>query len=301
MNARNSNSADEILERVRGAMVPTEGAATRNFAGIEARLGLASSGALPLNTEHTVGPETGAGNGASSVAPKRAQRATSATRHGPTLAARIGRLASFGLATGLVGYLLGRSQVTPPAAVIVPAIVAPVAVVPSAAPALESLNVVPSDSLREGVSGASPAAAVEEAPTRSAKPLAMSEGVPQRSRARTAPRAMLQRAAASARAAPAAADPGLQLGEALELLRRAESAVQNSDGLEARMWLGDLDRRAPREMLREERLATSVLADCVLGDVTAARAALTELEQANAASLYRARLATRCAAPASSP
>jgi len=90
----------------------------------------------------------------------------------------------------------------------------------------------------------------------------------------------------------------LELSEALELLRRAEAAVRHSDGLEARMWLGDLDRRAPREMLREERLTTQVLAACALGDVAAAREAVLELEQSNPESMYRARLEGSCAAPA---
>ena len=74
--------------------------------------------------------------------------------------------------------------------------------------------------------------------------------------------------------------------------------MRHSDGLEARMWLGDLDRRAPREMLREERLATQVLAACALGDVVAARDAARQLEQQNSESMYRARLEGSCVTPA---
>jgi hypothetical protein len=142
---------------------------------------------------------------------------------------------------------------------------------------------------------------MNDLPTPSAKSLALSESPP-RVRMATAPRAVLHRSDPLVVPTPPAAeaDPGLSLGEALELLRRAESAVRNSDGLQAQMWLGDLDRRAPREMLREERLATSVLAACVLGDLTAARAALAELERTNSDSLYRARLENSCAASAAS-
>jgi hypothetical protein len=86
------------------------------------------------------------------------------------------------------------------------------------------------------------------------------------------------------------------LSDALDLLRHAEGAVRRADGLEARMWLGDLDRRAPRDMLLEERLVTQTLADCVLGDLAAAEEALGQLEKTNPESIYRARLEGSCVA-----
>jgi hypothetical protein len=72
--------------------------------------------------------------------------------------------------------------------------------------------------------------------------------------------------------------------------------VRRSDGLEARMWLSDLDRRAPPQLLLEERLVTRALADCAVGDVEAARATLRELEASNPESIYRARLEGSCVA-----
>jgi hypothetical protein len=89
-------------------------------------------------------------------------------------------------------------------------------------------------------------------------------------------------------------DRAFDLRDALELLRRAEGALRRSDGLEARMWLTDLDRRAPPGLLREERLVTQTLADCLLGNVREAQQTLHELELANAESMYRARLEGSC-------
>jgi hypothetical protein len=104
-------------------------------------------------------------------------------------------------------------------------------------------------------------------------------------------------AATRGRPLSVAADPtpdGFDLREALELLRRAENAVRRSEGLEARMWLTDLDRRAPPPLLREERLVTLTLAHCLLGNTGEARATLAELELANPESIYRARLEGSC-------
>lgn len=60
------------------------------------------------------------------------------------------------------------------------------------------------------------------------------------------------------------------------------------------MWLTDLDRRAPPQLLREERLVTLTLAHCLLGNGREARATLAELELANPESIYRARLEGSC-------
>jgi hypothetical protein len=60
------------------------------------------------------------------------------------------------------------------------------------------------------------------------------------------------------------------------------------------MWLGDLDRRAPPQLLLEERLVTKTLADCALGELAEARQTLRDLERANPESIYRARLEGSC-------
>ena len=99
----------------------------------------------------------------------------------------------------------------------------------------------------------------------------------------------------SARAV-AAAEPAFGLRDALDLLRRAEAALRRSDGLEARMWLGDLDRRAPPGLLLEERLVSKTLAHCALGDVTQAQQTLSQLVAQNSESMYRARLEGSCVA-----
>jgi len=89
-------------------------------------------------------------------------------------------------------------------------------------------------------------------------------------------------------------DPGSALREALELLGRAEAALRRNDGLAARMWLSDLDRRAAPEVLLEERLVAATLASCLLEDVADARQTLRQLEQLNPESMYRARLEGSC-------
>jgi hypothetical protein len=89
-------------------------------------------------------------------------------------------------------------------------------------------------------------------------------------------------------------DSGSALREALELLGRAEAALRSNDGLAARMWLSDLDRRAARELLLEERLVAATLASCLLADVAGARQTLHELEQVNPESMYRSRLEGSC-------
>jgi uncharacterized protein HemY len=95
--------------------------------------------------------------------------------------------------------------------------------------------------------------------------------------------------------------PELELREAIELLRRAEAALRRGDAFGAKLFLSDLDRRAPAALLREERLVARALVACALGDAPRAQAALRELEQQNAQSIYRARLEGSCAAPSVEP
>ena len=89
--------------------------------------------------------------------------------------------------------------------------------------------------------------------------------------------------------------PELSLAEALELLHRAERSLHAREPELALGFLSDLDRRAARGVLREERLATLALALCALERHDAARAAQRELATENSNSIYLARLRHGCA------
>ncbi len=262
MNPRGALSAEQVLERVRGSKEPTPADAARNLAALEARLELAGSGA----------------------------RMRSGARRWP-LVARAGKFAAFGLATGVVGYWIGRAD-APPRPVQSPA-ERPVATTPATAPLPVEGAVTALDEPLHAPEP--PAVEVEQATPRRAlaRPAARAVSHPSQPPSVEPPHQRLPRQGLP--------QQGLELGEALELLRRAESAVRHSDGLQARMWLSDLDRRAPRDLLREERLASAVLASCVLGEVAAAREALAALEQTNPQSMYRSRLDSSCASAAPTP
>jgi hypothetical protein len=305
--------ADQLLERARATAAPRAEDAARNLANIEARLGM--------------GPGVGAGASeiaANPPATKGAGRtiaAGAAGGLGVSLATRVARLQggglqsgilksgilksgvvkgalvlAFGVATGILGYLIGRAETAQNRAEI--AVDAPEASALPPAPVATSrdaaLPAAPSPALQaeEGSAVLPPdrSVAVAGRAHRSLRAVAPSE----RQTSALAPPV--------SKAAPAGAAPTLQradpfpLSEALELLRRAEAAVRRSDGLEAKMWLSDLDRRAAPQLLVEERLVTLTLAHCVLGEVEAARETLRGLESANAESIYRARLEGSCVA-----
>jgi hypothetical protein len=305
--------ADQLLERARATAAPRAEDAARNLANIEARLGM--------------GPGVGAGASEIAVNPpatKAAERSIAAGAAGGlgvSLATRVARLQggglqsgilkggilksgavkgalvlAFGVATGILGYLIGRAETAQHRAEV--ATGAAVASAPPPAPVATSrdaaLPAAPSPPLR--VADASAPLPADRSVVVARRAHRGSRGVSPFEREASA------LAPPASKAAPAAAAPTLQradpfpLSEALELLRRAEAAVRRSDGLEAKMWLSDLDRRAAPQLLLEERLVTLTLAQCVLGDVKAARETLHELERANAESIYRARLEGSCVA-----
>ena len=301
--------AEQLLARTRAVAQPRGEDAARNLASIEERLGIS----LPASSTATPGVEApgAAGIASREVAPPSAlleQRrapgaAPSAARAGLTLAVKAGLVLSFGLMTGVVGNLIGRAEtqanrdhaaldaLTGAASRGLPA--EPVrseetatssARLPAAQPSELGASVVPAtEATRPTEAARARAIDGEQAPVSDRRQRASAA-----SSSRTvAPRAVPQ---------PAPKADVFDLSEALELLRRAEAAVRRSDGLEARIWLTDLDRRAPRNVLVEERLVTSTLADCLLGDVEAARATLRELEASNSESIYRARLEGSCVA-----
>ena len=88
--------------------------------------------------------------------------------------------------------------------------------------------------------------------------------------------------------------PEPSLMEALDLLHRAERALHGDAPELAMGFLSDLDRRTPRHLLREERLATRALAACALGRPDEARAARRELMTEAPASIYLLRLEQSC-------
>jgi len=329
--------ADELLARVRGAVEPHSEDAARNLSRIEARLG---AGALEPSSEAEGGAISTHDASEppvptpSATRPSMADPGEPASRQGPALGAlanagaridassvstrwgglasplRFGLVLAFGLVTGVVGYLIGRtetqhearenthpSRVTSgvdPASERIPSASASSVSASSAsssrAPAAtaqpdDSAARTLADTSRESSSGSSSSSAIGKARVaRRAKRPASSSG---------------SGAAAAMPAAPAAStaeSDAFDLREALELLRRAEAALRRADGLQARMWLDDLDRRAPAQLLLEERLVTRTLAECTLGDVAAARQTLRQLEQANPESIYRARLEGSCVA-----
>jgi hypothetical protein len=103
-------------------------------------------------------------------------------------------------------------------------------------------------------------------------------------------------AGASGAAPPAKVAPRerFTLAEGLELLGQAERALHSEDAALALAVLGDFDRRAPRAMLRQERLATLVLASCGTRDTGAAREARDRLQQEFPNSIYARRLERAC-------
>ena len=84
------------------------------------------------------------------------------------------------------------------------------------------------------------------------------------------------------------------LSEGLELLARAERALHAADPALALALLGDLDRRAPRAMLRQERLTTQVLAACATRDVRGALDTRQQLQLEFPESIYSGRLERSC-------
>lgn len=300
--------ADQLLERARATAAPRAEDAARNLASIEARLGMgpgvgAGASEIAANPPATTGTGRSIAAGAAgglgvSLATKVARLQGGGLRSGILKSGLVkGALVlAFGVATGILGYLIGRAETAQNRAEL--AVDAAAASAPPPAPVATNRDaaapVAPSPALQADEASAvlppDRSVAIARRAHRSLRAVAPSE----REASALAPLA--------SKAAPAGAAPTLNradpfpLSEALELLRRAEAAVRRSDGLEAKMWLSDLDRRAAPQLLVEERLVTLTLAQCVLGEVEGARETLHELESANAESIYRARLEGSCVA-----
>jgi hypothetical protein len=83
--------------------------------------------------------------------------------------------------------------------------------------------------------------------------------------------------------------------EAVNLLRRAQRAVNRGDGQVALSLLAELDTRFDTKTLAEERQATRALALCASGDVEAATGVARELARVAPSSIYAGRLRLSCA------
>jgi hypothetical protein len=86
----------------------------------------------------------------------------------------------------------------------------------------------------------------------------------------------------------------LSLAEALQLLQRADRAIYSGEGAWALSLLDELDARAPRPMLREERLATRVLALCRDGQLDTAERLAKAARDETPGSIYGAMLERAC-------
>jgi hypothetical protein len=92
----------------------------------------------------------------------------------------------------------------------------------------------------------------------------------------------------------------LDFRQVLELLRRAERARQGGSPELALALLDEIDHKAARHVLREERVITRTLALCDSGEDERARASARELGIDRGVSIYTSRLSRSCAAQASS-
>jgi hypothetical protein len=118
--------------------------------------------------------------------------------------------------------------------------------------------------------------------------------VPRQPSARAALRARQSKAGAG----PAAlSKPTLSLAEALRLLQRADRAIYSGEPAWALSLLDELDARAARPLLREERLATRVLALCRDGQIDAAERLASAARSEAPGSIYGALLERACNPP----
>ncbi len=110
--------------------------------------------------------------------------------------------------------------------------------------------------------------------------------------ATTKPRANKPAHKPAQRVAPA--QDSTEFFEAVNLLRRAQRAVNRGEGQLALSLLAELDTRFDGKTLREERQATRALALCASGDVEAATRVARELARVAPSSIYAARLRLSC-------
>jgi hypothetical protein len=117
-----------------------------------------------------------------------------------------------------------------------------------------------------------------------------------RPRSRVRKPARMQAAQRSSSALPRSpAQDSSEFFEAVNLLRRAQRAVNRGDGQVALSLLAELDTRFDGKTLGEERQATRALALCASADVEDARRVARELARVAPSSIYAGRLRLSCA------
>jgi len=272
MNKLPSHPADRLLARVRGA-APDASERAHVLTGLEQRIRDGAVIDLAL----------------AEVPFAAARLARASGRSAATISSRalvVLRWVGFGLVMGALGYWWGRHDAHE-ATIVVASAPSVAAITPASSIASPAIGDVP----RPPASGVARSTSIEHAPADIGKPRAPSPtsaspaAAKSRSPARRpAPRAQL-----------ASAEATLTLAQALELMRRAEAELRAGDASAARVVLGELDRRAPGKLLREERLVARALAACLDGDVSAAQRYAAQLIAESPSSIYRGRLEGSCA------
>jgi hypothetical protein len=111
--------------------------------------------------------------------------------------------------------------------------------------------------------------------------------------ARVGQRQAKRRAHTAAAASKPQVEP-LSLAQALQLLQRADRAIYSGESAWALSLLDELDARAQRSMLREERLATRVLALCRDGQLDTAERLAKAARDETPGTIYGAMLERAC-------
>ena len=290
MSVEHDRRIDDLLREASVAVAPSPGDLTRALSSIRGRL----AGAPVVL--HDVSEPTGRGESP----PPPAGGDSSLFRWvsgGARKAARAPALPRLlrGAATLGVGFALGvqyaRQDENPQPALVLPSPAARPSFVPPVpetkpAPALEAEPLTVAQAVVEA------AAAREAAPA--AVPARVRTGQPRGS----AGARRSSRAPVPAHEAPSPHPELLSFAQVLERLERAQRAERDLSPELALQLLDELDARADRATLRDERLVTRVLAACDVGDVTMAERAAHELAGADQASVYTGRIEGSCAASA---
>jgi hypothetical protein len=234
--------------------------------------------------------EPGSGDGARVLMGVRAKlgvlpAATRAAATTKAAGAALHQLVAVGVVTATLGFLAGwglhraydpaieRGELPPPAvAVAVP--------LPSAAPSAAA------EAARSAEAAPAPAAAAATAAVAAAD---------QAAAATPARRRSAQEQNARRRATPPPSPRDAAFFEAVDLLRRAQRAVNKHDGQVALSLLDELDTRFERALLGEERQATRALALCESDEVERAREVSAALQRTSPSSIYAGRLRLSCA------
>jgi len=290
MTRPSDRNADALLQNARSFLEHSSGQRELVLASLERRLAEQGAAAVPGAAQAPL-----VENGALStlqrnpIAPSAPLRARAGGAGWP-------KLVSVGVVMGVAGFLLGRSQLLEPAPVrsAAPVVAAdeppPASAPPMAAPASDDpAAALRADPVEEPTPRAMPKA---EAPRVDAH-RDLSSARPPLARTHRRPPAASLGVPTRAEAAPEAID----LLEALARVRRAESERVDGRLGDALATLDELERLAPAELLREERLLERTLVECDLGNRSEAASAARELALYNPNSIYLRRLEGSCAAP----